>query len=58
MKLDAKTLKAIAQFQEDSGGTGYDVLDYTTQQWLNEKLDSLMLQFDNPYKKAIETLGQ
>jgi carboxyl-terminal processing protease len=33
-------------------------MDFTTQQWLNEELDKLLLEYDKQYAKAIEQLRQ
>lgn len=55
-KLDAKTSMAIAKFQSDQGEFSYGVLDFSTQQALNDKLDQLKLNIDIQYSKAIELL--
>jgi len=55
-KYDEKTFEAVKQFQKDKGGYSYGVLDYTTQQWLNEELDRLFLELDKQYAKAVEVL--
>jgi carboxyl-terminal processing protease len=56
MKLDAKTFKALQKFQKDQGKYPYGVLDYTTQQLLNDKLEQLRLKIDLQYAKAVELL--
>jgi carboxyl-terminal processing protease len=55
-RLDAKTSAALAEFQQDCGLWPYGTLDFATQKALNEKLDSLMLQIDKQYAKAVELL--
>ncbi len=58
LKLDKKTFAAIMKFQEDSGLFPYGVLDYTTQDALNAKLDNLLRVIDEQYAKALEVLTQ
>lgn len=58
IKLDEKTYRAIAKFQKDSGLYPYGVLDFTTQQALNDKLEKLLLANDKQYAKAIEILSK
>lgn len=55
-KYDKKTFEAVKQFQKEKGGYSYGVLDFTTQQWLNEELDRLLLELDKQYAKAVEVL--
>ena len=54
--LDKKTFLAIAKFQKDNKVYGYGVLDFCTQNLLNEKLDKLLETQDAVYLKAIEML--
>ena len=55
--MDEKTVKAVAQFQKDCGLYSYGVLDFATQQALNDKLDELLKNKDLQYLKAIELLS-
>jgi carboxyl-terminal processing protease len=55
-RLDKKTFAAIAQFQEESGLYPYGVLDFTTQQYLNDILKLKTLEMDKQLSKAIEIL--
>lgn len=55
--MDKKTFNAVAKFQKDSGLYSYGVLDFTTQQALNEKLEGLVLKLDRQYTKALEVLN-
>lgn len=59
MLMDEKTITAIRQFQEDCGLYSYGVLDFATQQALNDKLDELILLGgkDRQYEKAMELLS-
>lgn len=54
--LDKKTVAAITKFQKDNRVYGYGVLDFCTQNLLNEKLDKLQETQDAVYLKAIELL--
>ncbi|GAE88712.1 peptidoglycan-binding domain-containing protein [Acetivibrio straminisolvens] len=56
--MDEKTVRAVAQFQKDCGLYSYGVLDFATQQELNDKLDELILMKDrdSQYEKAVELL--
>jgi len=56
--MDEKTVKAVAEFQRDCGLYSYGVLDFATQQALNDKLDELLLvkNRDKQYEKAVELL--
>lgn len=56
--MDEKTVKAVAEFQRDCGLYSYGVLDFATQQALNDKLDELLLvkNKDKQYEKAVELL--
>ncbi len=57
MILDDKTFEAIAKYQEKRGLYPYGVLDFTTQQKLNEDLEELMRTIDKQYGKAVEYLS-
>jgi len=48
----------VAEFQRDCGLYSYGVLDFATQQALNDKLDELLLvkNRDKQYEKAVELL--
>ncbi len=54
--LDKKTVAAITKFQRDNKVYGYGVLDFCTQNLLNEKLNKLQETQDAVYLKAIELL--
>lgn len=54
--MDAKTVRAVADFQKDCGLFSYGVLDYTTQQALNDKLEELIVSTDRQYTRALELL--
>ncbi|HOM02226.1 MAG TPA: S41 family peptidase [Acetivibrio sp.] len=56
--MDEKTVRAVAQFQKDCGLYSYGVLDFATQQALNDKLDELILvnYKDKQYEKAVNLL--
>ncbi|KNZ68482.1 carboxyl-terminal protease [Thermincola ferriacetica] len=56
--LDAKTFAAIKKFQKDKGLYPYGVLDFITQQKLNEALIQIILRYDKQYAKAVELLGK
>lgn len=58
MLLDEQSFKAIYQFQKDSGLYPYGVLDFTTQQALNNKLEQLISQHDKQLAKAYELLKE
>jgi len=55
--MDEKTVQAVAKFQKDCGMYSYGVLDFATQQALNEKLDELLSNKDMQYLKAVELLS-
>lgn len=57
-RLDDKTFKAIKEFQKSSKLYSYGVLDFSTQKALNDKLDTIILQADSQYAKAVEVLNQ
>jgi carboxyl-terminal processing protease len=54
--MDERTFLAVKEFQKDTGLFSYGVLDYSTQQALNDKLDELVLRIDKQYAKALELL--
>ncbi|WP_235832623.1 S41 family peptidase [Acetivibrio mesophilus] len=56
--MDEKTVRAVAQFQKDCGLYSYGILDFATQQALNDKLDELIIMKnrDRQYEKAVELL--
>lgn len=56
MIMDEKTYKAVMKFQESIGFFPYGVLDFSTQQALNDRLDELVKKLDKQYTKAIELL--
>lgn len=55
--MDEKTFKAVMEFQKSIGLFPYGVLDFSTQQALNDKLDELVKKIDKQYAKALEILG-
>ncbi len=55
-KLDKKTFEAIKKYQKAKGGKPYGKLDFTTQKWLNDDLDKLLVKYDKQYAKALEVL--
>jgi carboxyl-terminal processing protease len=54
--LDNKTYKAIRKFQNDEGLYSHGILDSSTQDVLNGKINSLLWQCDLQYLKAVELL--
>jgi carboxyl-terminal processing protease len=58
LKLDGKTLKAIAKYQKDFMLISTGVLDIDTQKAFNRKLDMLFLQMDKQYAKAVAILDK
>jgi carboxyl-terminal processing protease len=54
--LDNKTYKAIRKFQNDEGLYPNGILDSSTQDVLNGKINSLLWQCDLQYLKAVELL--
>ncbi len=58
LELDQTTLNQLTQFQKDNGLYPYGVLDFTTQNYLNQKLYKLLLDTDLQYKKAVEVLDE
>jgi carboxyl-terminal processing protease len=57
MVLDEKTFRAVTKFRTDSGLYPGGVLDFTTQDALNRKLDELIQEIDKQYVKAVEILN-
>lgn len=55
--MDEKTVKAVMEFQKSVGLFSYGVLDFSTQQALNDKLDELVRRIDKQYAKALEILN-
>lgn len=58
MKMDKKTFDAVWKFRVDCKLYPGGVLDFTTQQALNDKLDELILKIDKQYVKALEILNE
>ena len=56
MNYDQESAAAIYEFQKDNGFYPYGVLDFATQQALNEKLEKLRLEYDKQMAKATELL--
>lgn len=56
VKLDAKTVKAVAKFQKSKKLKADGVLGASTVKALNAELDRLVLKLDAQYAKAVETL--
>lgn len=54
--LDPKTFFAIKRFQQEEGLFPYGVLDFSTQQALNNKLEELILKYDQPYARAVDLI--
>jgi len=57
-KFDKDTLEAVKRFQKDSKLFPYGILDFTTQQALNDKLDNLIQEADKQYTEAIKVLSR
>jgi len=57
MVLDEKTFRAVSKFRTDNGLYPGGVLDFTTQEALNKKLDELIQEIDKQYMKAVEVLN-
>jgi carboxyl-terminal processing protease len=55
--FDDKTFEAIKKFQSDKGLYSYGVLDFTTQQALNELYDELLLKYDGQYAWAMKLIN-
>lgn len=56
LKLDEKTFLAIKDFQKEQGLYPYGVLDYATQDALNDYLQELRLKYDPQYAQAVELI--
>lgn len=56
MLFDKESAVAVYEFQKDNGFYPYGVLDFSTQQALNVKLDKLSSEYDKQMSKAIELL--
>lgn len=56
MLFDKESAAAVYEFQRDNGFYPYGVLDFATQQALNEKLEKLILECDKQMAKALELL--
>ena len=56
--LDERTYEAIKKFQADKGLYPYGVLDFSTQKELNRTLNSLQVEHDPVYARAVEWLGE
>jgi carboxyl-terminal processing protease len=57
-KFDKDTLEAVKRFQKDSKLFPYGILDFTTQQAFNDKLDNLIQEADKQYTEAIKVLSR
>jgi len=58
MLLDEKTFEAIKKFQNDKGLFPYGVLDFTTQQALNDLYEELLLKYDTQYAWAVKLINK
>lgn len=58
MSLDEKTFAAIKKFQKDKGLVSYGVLDYSTQEALNQQYYKLLPEIDRQYARALEIIKQ
>ncbi|MDP4180569.1 MAG: S41 family peptidase [Bacillota bacterium] len=56
-KFDAKTFDALKKFQKKSGLYPCGNLDFSTQKALNKSLDSVVINTDKQYLKAVEVLN-
>ncbi|NLC67719.1 MAG: S41 family peptidase [Clostridiaceae bacterium] len=56
--LDEKTYQAVWKFRVDKGLYPGGVLDFTTQQALNDELGRIILTHDKQYAKAVEILSE
>jgi len=57
LEFDAKTCAALGEYQKNVGLYPSGILDFTTQQSLNHKLDQLILHIDRQYAKAYQILS-
>lgn len=58
IKLDSKTVEAIKKFQKESKINITGKLDITSQQLLNNKLNTLILKIDTQYSRAVQELNK
>ncbi len=58
MTLDVKTFAAIKKFQQDRGLGTYGVLDYSTQDALNQQYYKVLPEIDRQYARALEIVKQ
>ncbi|MDQ2084967.1 S41 family peptidase [Herbivorax sp. ANBcel31] len=58
MTMDKTTFNSIAEFQKDEGLYPYGVLDFSTQEALNEKFHRILPEPDIQYYKAVEILSK
>jgi carboxyl-terminal processing protease len=58
MELDKKTFDAIWKFRVDNKLYPGGVLDFTTQDKLNSRLDDMLFELDKQYAKAVEYLSK
>lgn len=56
--LDQKTFEAVKQFQKDMKLHSYGVMDFTTQKYLNNALDGIIMKYDKQFAKAVEVLNK
>ncbi|HWQ74293.1 MAG TPA: S41 family peptidase [Syntrophomonas sp.] len=56
MQLDSKTFAAIQQFQTQQGLSPYGVLDFSTQEALNQQYNKLLPELDPQYGEALKIL--
>lgn len=56
MKLNNKTFAAVQKFQSEQGLYAYGVLDFTTQQALNQQYYKVLPEIDRQYGRALEIL--
>lgn len=58
MTLDEKTFAAIKKFQQDHGLGSYGVLDFSTQNALNQQYYKVLPEIDHQYARALEIIGE
>jgi len=58
MVLDQKTFAALKKFQQDHGMASYGVLDFSTQDVLNQQYYKLLPEIDRQYARALEIIKQ
>jgi len=54
--LNNKTFAAVQKFQSEQGLYAYGVLDFTTQQALNQQYYKVLPEIDRQYGRALEIL--